>query len=452
MPGFFARDGNQCPDEVDERMLAYGGSESNHHLGSAAMLSQVQSRRAVNLSLSVVLVAGCALLLRTSWGQFSASAPTAPVVVQPYWWKGSINAARASPQATPLGLAPPAAQPGGFLLPGKFGSGTLGDEAVGSPDEFVLAAPVVVSQSIFPIRICEPDEAKCPPEWATAATGGFFCRTNKRCSPWREGGGFFSAEECPDQCSVGSLPSTRTETVTITSLTVTTTTAYPGEGIKLFCWSFAMPNYEMDILRRQKELSAGIFGCNEQIVLSFEPIGDMNVAVVQRIDSGISKDGSSANALQFMKAWDTIRDDGRWERHDWVVKVDPDAVLLPDRLRIHVNAFNGANAYIRNCGMPMAEGTMMFGDMEAISNAAMGGYFANSGACYNELPWQGWGEDLFMMRCLERAGTAPMEDFSISQDGLCNGGWCGDNWAAVFHPFKDVSAWEGCWHEAVGAR
>jgi len=203
---------------------------------------------------------------------------------------------------------------------------------------------------------------------------------------------------------------------------------------------------------------AGIFACDEQLVMSFskEMIGGGNdkIETVQceRMDAGTSKDGTSANTLQFMKAWEVVKNDGRWKNNDWTVKVDPDAVLLPDRLRIHLNPHNGGNNYIRNCGKPMSEGTMMFGSMEAISRAALEGYYANFDVCNNEVPWQAWGEDLFMMRCLEKIGTSPVEDFTISQDGVCEGVWCGNNLAAAFHPMKTVPAWEACWHDAVNAR
>merc|ERR1712048_321192 len=38
----------------------------------------------------------------------------------------------------------------------------------------------------------------------------------------------------------------------------------------------------------------------------------------------------------FMKVWDAIIDKGDYVYYDWVAKVDPDAVLMPDRLRLHV--------------------------------------------------------------------------------------------------------------------
>jgi len=49
------------------------------------------------------------------------------------------------------------------------------------------------------------------------------------------------------------------------------------------------------------------------------------------------KDGETTsswlNTLVFIKAWQLVKWDGRYQKHDWTVKVDPDAVFFPERLR-----------------------------------------------------------------------------------------------------------------------
>mmetsp|Transcript_32324 Transcript_32324/g.68859 ORF Transcript_32324/g.68859 Transcript_32324/m.68859 type:complete len:536 (-) Transcript_32324:82-1689(-) len=253
---------------------------------------------------------------------------------------------------------------------------------------------------------------------------------------------------CPKPCAtITHFPATTS--------TKTTTTTYLGQGITLFCFSLIRPGYEFDILVHQRKVSQGIFACNEQVVLSGKVLdlgGGMKTVVIPQVAVGWSKDGTAGNALQFMKAWEQIHADGRYKTHDWTVKVDPDAVLLADRLRGHLSPYNGRNVYIRNCDKPMSEGTMMFGSLEPISRTALTAYFANTERCMKELPWQAWGEDLYMMRCLEKIGVGPVGDFSIIQDGVCKGVWCGNNWAAAFHPMKSVGAWQNCWQQAVAAR
>jgi hypothetical protein len=232
-------------------------------------------------------------------------------------------------------------------------------------------------------------------------------------------------------------------------------------GIKLVCWSLARvaPGDEMATMVFQMYNYAGIFGCDDVAVLSFEEhkLGEWKGKPFNALKVGTaavytSKDGTAGNALQFMKAWDVIRDDGRYKDNDWTIKADPDAVLLPDRMRMHLNGHVGANAYIRNCNKPMGEGNMMFGSMEVISTTALSTFFAKTTVCYAEIPWQSWGEDLYLMRCLEHLGVAWIDDYALSQDGVCKGVWCGDKWAAAFHPMKSVGAWEACWNTAIAAR
>jgi hypothetical protein len=224
--------------------------------------------------------------------------------------------------------------------------------------------------------------------------------------------------------------------------------------------SLARPSsYEWDIIKFQFEKEAGIYSCDDAAVISFNKtlIGKRGTEsfwslATPSVPVGGSKDGTAANSLQFMKFWETVKNDGRYAHFDWTVKLDPDAVLLPDRLRRHIFKLGSGKKYIRDCNKPGMQGTMMFGAMEVISKSALESYNANVGRCFNELPWKSWGEDLFMMTCLERLGVGYSEDFALVQDGVCRGVWCGDKWAAAFHAMKSVSAWKGCWKEAVGAR
>merc|ERR1719195_2389320 len=87
---------------------------------------------------------------------------------------------------------------------------------------------------------------------------------------------------------------------------------------------------------------------------------------------------------------------------------------------------------------------MMFGALEAISKEAINMYMWKTQDCRNGLPWQEWGEDLYMGRCLEKLGCERLNDWAIYSDGVCRGVDCGDPDAAAFHPMKDVGSWLGC--------
>lgn len=137
---------------------------------------------------------------------------------------------------------------------------------------------------------------------------------------------------------------------------------------------------------------------------------------------------------------------GRYRQADWTVKVDPDAVLLPGRLRSHVASLTGQKVYIVNCNKPfLPEGPMMFGALEVFSKAAMDVYMAKARDCRTGLGgWKTWGEDWFMGHCMDKLGVMKINDFSIYQDGVCVGVYCGDLNAAAFHAKKDVGSWAAC--------
>jgi len=160
---------------------------------------------------------------------------------------------------------------------------------------------------------------------------------------------------------------------------------------------------------------------------------------------GRSKDYTAANAELFMHVWDAVSRVGKWKLTDFTVKVDPDAVLLPTRLRQHLDPFNGKHGYVVNCAKPyMPEGPMMFGALEVFTKSMLETYFPKAKDCATGLPWQQWGEDLYMGKCLEKLGGDRLNDFSIYSDGVCNGVDCGDPVAAAFHPKKDIGSWMAC--------
>merc|ERR1712217_504402 len=175
-----------------------------------------------------------------------------------------------------------------------------------------------------------------------------------------------------------------------------------------------------------------------------EDLGNGVHTVVTSIvnQGGVSRDGTAANTQTFVNAWHTVNADGRFRSHDFTVKTDPDTVLLPDRLRMHLNPHNGANIYVANCDMRdrfpgSTDYPMMYGALEVLSKSAVEAYIYSGPRCQNELPWQSWGEDLFMGHCMQHLGVEQVLDTGIIQDATCKGVDCHNSWAAAFHHFKD---------------
>eukprot|EP00413_Alexandrium_margalefii_P005296 CAMPEP_0204522868 /NCGR_PEP_ID=MMETSP0661-20131031/6550_1 /ASSEMBLY_ACC=CAM_ASM_000606 /TAXON_ID=109239 /ORGANISM="Alexandrium margalefi, Strain AMGDE01CS-322" /LENGTH=133 /DNA_ID=CAMNT_0051528557 /DNA_START=55 /DNA_END=452 /DNA_ORIENTATION=+ len=133
-----------------------------------------------------------------------------------------------------------------------------------------------------------------------------------------------------------------------------------------------------------------------------------------------------------MHLWEAIKINGHWEKHDWTVKADPDAVVLPSRIRTHLAKATGPNNYVVNCnkypGNPAFP--MIFGAFEAYSKPSLTTYFNGGDArCKNELHWQPWGEDYFMHHCMKHLNVQEYDDFGILSDKRCTGANCMDGWA-----------------------
>lgn len=235
-------------------------------------------------------------------------------------------------------------------------------------------------------------------------------------------------------------------------------TRKPWGKPSLFCFSVCQgpPNYEAGLMTSTLGSGAGIWECDEYAVFSADKftIGDGPdgpIETVTFVPAPViqSKDGTAGNAELFMHVWDAVKTVGKYQGTDWTVKVDPDAVLLPDRLRWHLLPHTEENGYVVNCAKPyMPEGPMMFGALEALTRSALDAYYNGVGSCTGNMPWKEWGEDLFLGKCLEFLGVGRINDFNIYSDGVCRGVDCTDPDAAAFHPKKDPDSWHACLDES----
>merc|ERR1711870_140016 len=108
--------------------------------------------------------------------------------------------------------------------------------------------------------------------------------------------------------------------------------------------------------------------------------------------------GSSINNIDsFINAWNQVRDDGRYLKHGWTVKVDSDAVFFPDRLKAHLfdlRTPQGSRVYLRNIDFKFG----FLGALEVFSKEALEMYFARSG------------EDYYMEACMDGLGIDHQTD------------------------------------------
>lgn len=237
-------------------------------------------------------------------------------------------------------------------------------------------------------------------------------------------------------------------------------TPAPWKTPSMFCFAvMRKTGEEPGLMKGQLLKGKGIFSCEEYAtfsagktkwILGEGPKGVVEVFPFVMAEVGESRDGTAGNAELFMHVWSAVKEHGSWYKHDWTIKVDPDAVIVPERLRMHLKVHTGSNVYLKNCDKQNGMKPMMFGSLEALTRQAMQTYFWGETRC-KELEWETWGEDLYMGKCLDMLGVEGKEDLKLVSDGVCRGVDCSSG-AAAFHPKKDVQSWMACLAEAEGKK
>ncbi|CAK0879550.1 unnamed protein product [Prorocentrum cordatum] len=186
-----------------------------------------------------------------------------------------------------------------------------------------------------------------------------------------------------------------------------------------------------------RERGAHIFSCDAHAVYETE-------------HTGVGEWKSFTNTDVFIKIWKQVLGDAAYKDHDWTVKVDPDAVFLPDRLKQHLEGLRapaGASLYLKNCGFKFG----FMGSLEVLSGQAVGDYARDVEGCSEHLGHDG-GEDFYLMSCLDAIGVGYMVDDTVLDDkytysddyDLGDVSFCGSGSAAAYHPLKRPDQWQQC--------
>jgi len=242
---------------------------------------------------------------------------------------------------------------------------------------------------------------------------------------------------------------------------------------KLLCYAVSRASGdELALVQSQIWECAGLFRCDHWLVFSNEEVclnpGDseeVSTIVLPQFEARQGVVGALTatwvNTEAFMAAWGRVIEDANYEDNDWVIKIDPDAVFLPDQLRKHFlddlkgatgGCGKGAGCYLRNC--PTGDRDLhLFGSLEVLSSSALKAYGGAKDRCKNEIDWSLMGEDMWLQQCLDLLGVQPVEDYeSLLADGYCPGSAtaCTPDKVA-FHPFKLPSMWLDCYGKATGS-
>lgn len=165
---------------------------------------------------------------------------------------------------------------------------------------------------------------------------------------------------------------------------------------------------------------------------------------------------SVANTDIFIQIWDQIKANGKFWHYDWTVKVDPDAVFFPERLKMHLGKLKppkDAAVYIKNCDFKFG----FMGSLEIFSMKAMERFHDKGEQCKAKIGHEG-GEDFYMMTCMDALGVNTMKDSTVLNDKytstahlvLDDTSPCNDGWTASFHPYRTTAVWMAC-HSAAAA-
>lgn len=237
------------------------------------------------------------------------------------------------------------------------------------------------------------------------------------------------------------------------------TTTFPDkfQDGSMLCLMVMQPRgYESGLVKMQYRNGLSIFACDEYAIYSSQFIPVAKGLTTRKIDSDLHcpYGGEFRTALNtgiFFALWDKVREEGRFLMHSWIVKVDPDCVFMPDRLRLVLEdhpVSNSKGLYLNNCGRGL------HGPIEVLSRQAAEVWFDGRGSCNDHFTKLCggdclWGEDMFIDQCLNRVLHVPRKnEFRLLMEDHCDPpkGWrsCQDDSIVAFHPFKSVDSYRAC--------
>lgn len=287
--------------------------------------------------------------------------------------------------------------------------------------------------------------------------------------------------KCMQECTPGGLNGTCEGVAPHMKLAV------EEPGLSLFCFAVytentgsPKPSLELELLQMQHDKAVSLFSCAEwavyaDVVASLGG-GDVTMKVDDvKGDFHIMKRKETntwVNSGMFVQVWSAIRDAGHYRNHNWVIKVDADAVFFPHKLLNVLKdvAVPQEGIYMENCKFV---DWGYFGNLEVFSKQAFTTLVDNLDNCYSSLPWKvgvhdgkygPMGEDLFAQKCMDMLGVGKQENWLLTTDGACPADRpegekknkkyipnCAGVSTPSIHPFKKPADYAKCLDEAAAA-
>jgi len=239
----------------------------------------------------------------------------------------------------------------------------------------------------------------------------------------------------------------------------------------LFCCSLVVPySYQEDLIKQQYERGqVGIFDCDEwavysntSFVLSHQPTQMWATSLPggPLATDGDIKDRKHIETKLFVRLWDQILKSSGALSHDWTVKVNPDTVFFPQRLRSLLrekwapSGKSGDKISLRHCYnsiVPLYPDHG--GPIEVFSQQALRELDQHRGSCARAEPTDKGEFVGYKGLCRDHFESKPVDAFNLLSESMfaCNDtNDAGDTHPAcfdphvAFHPFRSVDSFFEC--------
>jgi len=248
--------------------------------------------------------------------------------------------------------------------------------------------------------------------------------------------------------------------------------AVGSDSPSLFCTAMCQPHgYEHGLLQAQNaQGKLGLFGCNEWDIYSNESLqisatGEHPVRKTLLINGSLTAEtgghwGTALNTDVFIRFWDAVLTNKKAWECDWTVKVDPDTMWVPVRLRALLRTHEGplgqpepkGGHYLNNCHVGL------HGPIEVLSKRALGNYKGGKDKCQKGKVSKIGQEDLWLRQCFKELGIEAVKAYNLMLEATlaCQEVASAENpdrppcfsAQVAFHPFKSTTTWMRCHEEA----
>lgn len=273
--------------------------------------------------------------------------------------------------------------------------------------------------------------------------------------------------------SPGKSPICSTKAGTCDAVAATNARKPPLAGQPtLFCFAVLQgPEGQMNLLRAQFSKGVGIFACDAWSVYTMGRMrlnqGHLVTSEIPPPPAGwgppvpwLSRPLSSKSNLDvLLGVWQKVVKDGVALQQDWIVKVHPDAMFLPSRLRGVLSKQGDAlkpaddsaarALYLKNCQRQPDDPAVsdLDGPLKVLSGSAAKVLARSFKKCYDEVSWSGMGEGAFLAECLGALGVSGRGGAGgqdCSAEKATNPPESCDGSEVVYHPLPDRGSYFRC--------